>query len=52
MEGSGCLLPFGDRGCLRDATTDVPLGLMIIFDIFRPFKQSFLKQLIPVFTRV
>lgn len=27
-------------------------GPMIIFDAFRPFKQFFLKQLIPVFTWV
>lgn len=29
-------------GCLRDAMGDVPLGLMIIFDIFRPCKQFLL----------
>lgn len=29
-------------GCLRDAMSDVPLCLMIIFDVFRPFKQFLL----------
>lgn len=32
----------GESGCLRDATSDVPLGLMIIFEVFRPFKQFLL----------
>lgn len=25
----------GESGCLRDATTDAPLGLMIIFAVFK-----------------
>lgn len=52
--GLGIFTPFQCgmvSGCLREEISDVALGLMIIFDIFRPCK-LFLLELIPIFTWV